>query len=52
MDQEYETLAPAVIEKPYLMVTFIPCYLDGNDTIWLAMLGRYSYSGVQLGSQQ
>jgi glycosyltransferase involved in cell wall biosynthesis len=35
VDQEYETLAPAVIEKPYLMVTFIPCYLDGNGTIWL-----------------
>jgi glycosyltransferase involved in cell wall biosynthesis len=26
---------PAVIDKPYLMVTFIPCFLDENGTIWL-----------------
>ncbi len=39
MNQQYETLAPevtpALIDKPYLMVTFIPCFLDDNDTIWL-----------------
>jgi glycosyltransferase involved in cell wall biosynthesis len=39
VNQGYETLAPAVtpvvIDRPYLMVTFIPCFLDGNDTIWL-----------------
>ena len=39
MNQEYETVAPAVtpvvIDKPYLLVTFIPCFLDANDTIWL-----------------
>jgi hypothetical protein len=26
---------PAVIDRPYLMVTFIPCFLDNNDVIWL-----------------
>ena len=43
MNQEYETLAPAVTQwsliEPYLMVTFIPCFLDGNGTIWLEQGG-------------
>ena len=26
---------PAVIDRPYLLVTFIPCFLDDNDVIWL-----------------
>ncbi len=26
---------PAVIDRPYLMVTFIPCFLDDHDVIWL-----------------
>jgi glycosyltransferase involved in cell wall biosynthesis len=26
---------PAVIDRPYLMVTFIPCFLDDNNVIWL-----------------
>jgi glycosyltransferase involved in cell wall biosynthesis len=30
-----ETNAPAVIHKPYLLVTFIPCFLDDNNVIWL-----------------
>lgn len=39
MNQEYETLAPAetpaIIDKPYLMVTFIPCFLDDEGAVWL-----------------
>ena len=39
MNQEFATLAPemapAVIDKPYLMVTFIPCFLDDDGTVWL-----------------
>jgi glycosyltransferase involved in cell wall biosynthesis len=38
VNQEYETapvVTPSVIDKPYLLVTFIPCFLDGNGTIWL-----------------
>jgi glycosyltransferase involved in cell wall biosynthesis len=39
VNQEYETLAPAetpaVIDKPYLMVTFIPCFLDDEGAVWL-----------------
>jgi glycosyltransferase involved in cell wall biosynthesis len=39
VNQEYETLAPpetpAVIDKPYLMVTFIPCFLDEEGKVWL-----------------
>ena len=27
--------APAVIDKSYLMVTFIPCFLDESGVIWL-----------------
>jgi glycosyltransferase involved in cell wall biosynthesis len=45
MNQEYETLAPAVtpmvIDKPYLLVTFIPCFLDSTDTIWLEQGWRH-----------
>jgi glycosyltransferase involved in cell wall biosynthesis len=32
---ESDQIAPATIERPYLMVTFIPCYLDDKDGIWL-----------------
>ena len=39
MKQEFETLAPevpsVVIDKPYLMVTFIPCFLDDRGAVWL-----------------
>ena len=28
-------VTPAVIEKPYLMVTFIPSFLDDQGTVWL-----------------
>ncbi len=31
----YETLSLVVIDKPYLMVTFIPCYVASNGSIWL-----------------
>ncbi len=37
--QELDTLAPevpsVVIDKPYLMVTFIPCFLDDRGAVWL-----------------
>jgi glycosyltransferase involved in cell wall biosynthesis len=33
--------AQAVIDRPYLMVTFIPCFLDGNDVIWLEQGWRH-----------
>ncbi len=26
---------PAAIDRPYLLVTFIPCFVDDNDGIWL-----------------
>ncbi len=39
MKQELDTLAPevpsVVIDKPYLMVTFIPCFLDDRGALWL-----------------
>jgi glycosyltransferase involved in cell wall biosynthesis len=39
VNQEYHTLplaeTCALIDKPYLMVTFIPCFLDEEGVIWL-----------------
>ena len=32
---------PAVIDRPYLLVTFIPCFLDDNDVIWLEQGWRH-----------
>jgi glycosyltransferase involved in cell wall biosynthesis len=33
--QAAHNMAPAIIDRAYLMVTFIPCFLDDNDAIWL-----------------
>jgi glycosyltransferase involved in cell wall biosynthesis len=30
-----DPMIPAIISRPYLMVTFIPCYLDDKNGIWL-----------------
>jgi glycosyltransferase involved in cell wall biosynthesis len=32
---------PAVIDRPYLMVTFIPCFFDDDEVIWLEQGWRH-----------